>query len=154
MRTIMTLNPKGGCGKSTLATNTASFFASAGNNVVLADLDPQQSSLGWLNARSDDRTEIIGLDASSQALRPPRNSDVMILDAPAAAHGSELTALVKKADTLIIPVLPSPIDMRACARFIEELLTVGKVSRQQTKLAVVANRVRENTLIYTLESWS
>jgi chromosome partitioning protein len=144
----MTLNPKGGCGKSTLATNTASFFAATGNKVVLADLDPQQSSLGWLKARSDDRTEIIGLDACHQATRIPRNSDVVVMDAPAAVHGAELAALVKKADTLIIPVLPSPLDMRACARFIEELLTVGKVSRKQTKLAVVANRVRENTLIY------
>jgi len=148
MRTIMTLNPKGGCGKTTIAVNTASFFAAAGNKVVLADLDAQQSSLAWLHARGDERAEIIGLDARQKTLRPPRDSDILIVDAPAAVHGSALTKLVQKADTLVIPVLPSPIDMRACAHFIEELLTASKISRRQTKLAVVANRVRGNTLIY------
>jgi len=144
----MTLNPKGGCGKSTLATNMASFFASAGNKVALADCDPQQSSLEWLGAREDDRSPIIGVDASKQPARAPRDTDVLILDAPAAIHGKDLAELAKKAETLVIPVLASPIDMRACAHFIKELLTVGKVSRRQTKLAVVANRVRENTRIY------
>lgn len=148
MRTIMTLNPKGGCGKSTLATNMASFFASANNDVVLADFDAQQSSLEWLNARNGERPAITGLDASNQPMRVSRTTDVLILDAPAAVHGRDMAALVKRAETLVIPVLPSPIDMRACAHFIGELLTVGKVSRQHTKLAVVANRVRENTLIY------
>jgi len=144
----MTLNAKGGCGKSTLATNLASFFASSQNKVTLADLDAQQSSLEWLAARAEQRPPIHGLDACNEVLRAPRDTDVLVLDAPAAVHGSELTALVKRTGTVVIPVLPSPIDMRACAHFIQELLTVGKVSRQQTKLAVVANRVRENTLIY------
>ena len=148
MRTIMTLNPKGGCGKSTLATNMASFFASAGESVALADLDVQRSSLEWLGARAEDRPAVTGLDGCNGSLRVPRSCGVLVLDAPAAVHGKDLAPLVKKAETIIIPVLPSPMDMRACAQFIAELLTVGKVSRQQTKLAVVANRVRENTLIY------
>ncbi len=151
MRTVMTLNPKGGCGKSTLATNLASFFASAGNNVALADLDSQRSSLEWLEARAEEYPEyptVTGVDGCNGALRVPRSCDMLVLDAPAAVHGRDLTALVKRAETIVIPVLPSPMDMRACARFITELLTVGKVSRQQTKLAVVANRVRETTVIY------
>lgn len=148
MRTIMTLNPKGGCGKSTLATNIASFFASAGHGVALADFDTQRSSLEWLDARDDEYPAVAGVDGCNGALRVPRSCDTLVLDAPAATHGKDLTALIRKAETIVIPVLPSPMDMRACAHFIAELLTVGKVSRQQTKLAVVANRVRENTLIY------
>ncbi len=148
MRTIMTLNAKGGCGKSTLATNLASFFASQGASVTLADLDTQQSSLAWLSNRPEERPAIHGIDATRQALRPPRGTDVLILDAPAAIHGSELTALVRRAETLLVPVLPSPLDIRAAARFIGELLTVGKVSRKQSRLAVVANRVRQNTRVY------
>jgi chromosome partitioning protein len=144
----MTLNPKGGCGKSTLATNLASFFASAGNSVALADLDSQRSSLEWLEARAEEYPAVTGVDGCNGALRVPRACDMLVLDAPAAVHGRDLTALVKRAETIVIPVLPSPMDMRACARFITELLTVGKVSRQQTKLAVVANRVRETTVIY------
>ena len=148
MRTIMTLNAKGGCGKSTLATNLASFYADQGASVTLADLDDQQSSLTWLSNRPGDRPAIHGIDATRQALRVPRGTDVLILDAPAAIHGSDLTALVRRAETLLVPVLPSPLDIRAAARFIGELLTVGKVSRKQSRLAVVANRVRQNTRVY------
>ncbi|MEJ2509607.1 MAG: ParA family protein [Gammaproteobacteria bacterium] len=154
MRTIMTLNAKGGCGKSTLATNLASHYAVEGKRVALVDFDPQASSMEWLAARSADRPEIVGIDASQGGLRLPRNLDVAILDAPARVHSAELTGFVRRAETLIIPVLPSPMDIRAAAHFIKELLTVGKVSRKQTRLAVVANRVREHTLIYqTLEAF-
>ncbi len=148
MRTIMTVNSKGGCGKTTLATNLASYYADEGKQVVLADFDPQQSSLEWLNERPEGYAEITGLDASQSGLRVPKSTDILIMDAPAATHGRQLADLVKRADTLLIPVLPSPLDMRAAAHFIEELLTHGRVSRRQTKVAVVANRVREYTLSY------
>lgn len=148
MRTIMLLNAKGGCGKSTLASNLASYYASEGKKVGLVDFDPQQSGLEWLAVRPEHAPEIIGIDGTEQGMRVPRNLDVVIYDVPAAISGKELTAMVKRAETLIIPVLPSPIDIRAAARFIHDLLLVGKVSRQQTKLAVVANRVRENTLVF------
>jgi chromosome partitioning protein len=148
MRTIMLLNAKGGCGKSTIASNLASYYASEGQAVAIVDFDPQQSSLEWLAVRPDDAPEIIGIDASEETPRLPRNLDVVIYDVPAGLRGKELTAMVRRAETLIIPVLPSPIDIRACSHFIRDLLLVGKVSRKQTKLAVVANRVRENTLVY------
>ncbi|MBN4079127.1 AAA family ATPase [Beggiatoa alba] len=148
MRTIMLLNAKGGCGKSTLASNLASFYAAQGNTVALVDFDPQKSGLEWLAARSKDDWEIIGIDGTIADMRIPRSIDVAIFDAPAGVSGKQLTALVKRAETLIIPVLPSPIDIRAASHFIHDLLLVGKVSRKQTKISVVANRVRENTRVY------
>jgi len=148
MRTIMVINAKGGCGKTTLATNIAGFYASKGQNVAIADFDPQGSSLDWLKARPDDRTLITGIAAYEGSFRTPKNIDTLVLDVPAAVHGKTLTQLVRRAESLVIPVLPSPIDMRACAHFIEELLLVGKVNRDEVKLAVVANRVKENTLIF------
>ena len=154
MRTIMVINAKGGCGKTTLATNIAGFYANKGNTVAIADFDPQGSSLDWLKARPETRPEIIGIDASDGTFRAPRNLDILVLDVPAAIHGKTLTALVRKAESLVIPVLASPIDIRACAHFIKELLLVGKVNRDEVKLAVVANRVKENTLIFhTLEKF-
>jgi len=154
MRTIMVINAKGGCGKTTLATNLAGFYASKGQNVAIADFDPQGSSLDWLKARPEDRPTITGIAAYEGSFRTPRNIDTLILDVPAAVHGKILTALVRRAESLVIPVLPSPIDMRACAHFIQELLLVGKVNRDEVKLAVVANRVRENTVIFhTLEKF-
>jgi len=72
----------------------------------------------------------------------------MIIDAPARTHKSELTDLINKSETIIIPVQPSPIDMDATAKFIDELHTSHKVSTKKTKVALVANRFRENTLIW------
>lgn len=149
MRHIMVLNPKGGCGKSTIATNLASYYASEDYSVALADYDPQRSSLDWLERRPDNRPEIVPLEGYSEGLRHmPRNTDVVIIDAPARSHGPELTDLIRHAETIVIPVLPSSIDMQAAGNFIEELKKVGKVRRKQVKLAVVANRVREYTLIF------
>lgn len=149
MRHIMVLNSKGGCGKSTIATNLASYYAVEGQSVALADYDPQRSSLEWVQNRPESAPEIIGLDAAKDGLKAlPRSADVLIIDAPARSHGSELTQLVKHAETIIVPVLPSTIDMEATTKFIAELQKVGKVSRKQVKIGVVGNRVRENTLIF------
>ena len=150
MRTIMLMNAKGGCGKTTLATNIATWFADDGARVALADFDPQRSSLDWLQARRNYEgiPEIQGIDATESPLRPAKNTDLLIMDAPAGTHGKEINSLLRRVDTAIIPVLPSAIDMRACSRFLEELLASGKVSRAQTKIAILANRVRENTLVY------
>jgi chromosome partitioning protein len=149
MRHIMVMNAKGGCGKSTIATNLAAYYASEGYETALADYDPQQSSLDWLEQRPEDYAAITGLAAHKDGLRHiPRNAEYLVIDAPARSHGPELTMLVKHAETIIVPVLPSPIDMKASAKFIAELLKVGRVSRKQVKVAAVANRVRENTLIF------
>ena len=149
MRHIMVLNAKGGCGKSTLATNIASYFATEGAAVALADYDPQRSSLDWLDRRPEDRPKIAGVAAFEDGFRHvPRSADVVVVDAPARSHGKELTDLVRHAETIIIPVLPSTIDMQATTTFIEELKNVGKIQRKQAKVATVANRVRDNTLIW------
>jgi chromosome partitioning protein len=149
MRHIMVMNAKGGCGKSTLATNIASYFANQGATVALADYDPQRSSLDWLVRRPENRPHITGVAGFDGGLRhAPRNADFVIIDAPARSHGTELVDLVNHAETILVPVLPSTIDMQATATFLEELKAVSKVARKQAKIATVANRVRDNTLIY------
>jgi chromosome partitioning protein len=149
MRHIMVLNAKGGCGKSTLATNIASYFASEGADVALADYDPQRSSLDWLERRPDNRAKIAGVAAFDDGLRRiPRNADILVIDAPARSHGAELTNLVKHAETIVVPVLPSTIDMQATASFLKELQSLNKVQGKEVKIGAVANRVRDNTLIF------
>ncbi|MCW8828684.1 MAG: ParA family protein [Gammaproteobacteria bacterium] len=148
MRRIMVLNPKGGCGKSTIATNLASYYAANGSNTYLVDCDRQGSSMDWLEARPEASPPIHGVLADEGEFLIPHASGVVIMDAPAGIHGKRLKQYVKRTQTLLIPVLPSPMDMRATARFIEELLLVGRVSREKTRIAVLANRVREQTRIY------
>jgi chromosome partitioning protein len=143
------MNSKGGCGKSTLATNIASYFVTEGFKVALADYDPQRTSLDWLSLRPEDLPKITGVPAYEDGLRSaPRDTEVLVIDAPARTHGSEMNELVRRAETILVPVLPSPIDMKACAYFLDELLELGKVQREQARLALVANRVRENTLMF------
>ncbi|MGO9934029.1 MAG: AAA family ATPase [Steroidobacteraceae bacterium] len=145
----MVLNSKGGCGKSTLSTNIAVFFARARHQVCLADYDPQRSSLDWLGLRPADLPAISGVAAYEDGLRNvPRNTDILVIDAPARVHGTELNELVRRAETIIVPVLPSSIDIKACGHFMAELLEIGKVSRKQARLGMIANRVREYTLVY------
>lgn len=145
----MVLNSKGGCGKSTIATNLASYYASYEHKkVTVVDFDPQGSTLDWLKVRSKQLPEIVGINAIKESVRFSKDTEIVIMDVPARIEGRELASLVRRVETIIIPVLPSPIDIRAGANFIKELLTNGKVSRSETKVCVIANRVRENTLSY------
>jgi chromosome partitioning protein len=148
MRSIMVLNSKGGSGKSTVATNIASYYATQGNKVVLVDLDPQSSSLDWLAARPSGRSSISGIDGAAGQYRVARNADYVIYDTPAAVHGAELSALLRRAQSIIIPVLPSPIDMRAATPFVQKVLDNNRVARKEARVALIANRCRENYNIY------
>jgi chromosome partitioning protein len=125
--------------------------------VRLFDHDTQGSSLAWIKRRSEDVAEITGVDASRSAdhrltrswqLRVPPETDVAIIDSPAGTDITELVTLFQQNDSVLIPVLPSPIDIHATAYFIKALLTTGRVRRKMIRLAVVANRVRKNTLMY------
>jgi chromosome partitioning protein len=148
MRTIMLMNAKGGCGKTTLATNLATWYADDGMKVALADFDPQRSSLDWLEARKayEGIPDIEGIDANTGPVKPARGTDLLILDAPASTHGKTIGKMLQRVDSLILPVLPSPIDMRACNRFLSELLEDR--SKKQLRIGIVANRVKEQTRIY------
>ena len=149
MRHIMLLNSKGGCGKSTIATNLASYYAVEEKKVALVDYDPQVSSLDWLARRPQKSAPIAGVEGHKEGMTHlARNTEIAIVDAPARSHGKELTYLVRHAETIIVPVLPSSIDMLAASRFLAELKKVGRVARKEVKVAVVANRVREHTLIF------
>lgn len=148
MRTITVLNAKGGCGKTTIATCLASYYASRGKRVALADYDQQASSSDWLASRSEDQPEIIGLRPNGGSVRPPQGVDYLIVDAPAATHGREMSNMVRRAETLIVPMLPSPIDMRAAYRFLNDLYRLKQIDEKATQVGLVANRIKENTLIY------
>jgi chromosome partitioning protein len=149
MRTILVTNAKGGCGKSTIATSLAARYAAEGYVTSLADYDPQGSSLAWLEERPHEYPAISGLRAFDDGLTSlPRKTEYLIIDAPARTMGKELNQLLRRAESVIVPILPSPIDMKAGATFIAELLATRKVSDKKARVAVVANRVRENTLIY------
>lgn len=158
MQRILVLNSKGGCGKTTMATNLASYFAAQDLPTALLDFDPQGSSIRWLNLRPQSKPSIYGVHVASRKnnmgvtrsfqMRVPPETEFMIIDAPAGVTGNELRDLIGYVDTIIVPVLPSAIDIHAVTRFIEELLLFGKVRQKGLNVAVVANRAKKNTLTY------
>lgn len=155
MQTIMVVNSKGGCGKTTLAANLASYYAGS-VSTVLMDYDPQGSCMRWLSQRPEGSPLIHGIAAyqkpvgvtRSWQFRALANAERVIIDAPPGLSGAELYEYVREVDTILIPVLPSPIDIHATAHFIQELLLAGKARLHNKRVAVVANRVRENTQVF------
>ncbi len=146
MRKILILNPKGGCGKSTIATNIAGYFAMRGKNVSLADCDPQGSSSDWLKIRPEHLATINHVPAKKDKLHIPSDTEILILDTSASIQDQKIAKLINAAQTMIIPVLPSAIDIRAAERFLENLIKLTKkTATNKIKIATVANRVNEMT---------
>lgn len=156
MQRIVVLNPKGGSGKTTIATNLASYLASHGHTPVLMDFDPQGSSLRWVKKRKPSQPPIHAIAAFEKdtrttrafQLRVPEQATHVIIDTPAALEGQQLPSMTRDAHKIIVPVLPSDIDIHTCSRCIGDLLLVAKIRREDNRIGVIANRVRRNTLIY------
>lgn len=156
MRTILVINSKGGCGKTTVATNIASYYATANARVAIQDYDPQGSSLQWLKLRPQHLPHIHGANGTPQKahlLRTlqtwlPADSDIQLIDAPGGVKGLLLQEVVGKAEMVVIPVGPSSIDVHATADFLKNLLLLGRVRARNIKVAVVANRVRSSMPVY------
>lgn len=107
MRTIAIVNAKGGCGKTTIATSLAAALAWEGHVVALGDMDPQQSANDWLSQRPEEYPEIIAAEPHKGQLRAPAEADTLVLDTPAAVAGHELGNIVRRSQTILVPVLPS-----------------------------------------------
>ena len=154
LRRIVVLNPKGGSGKTTLAFNLAGYIASTGRKVALVDMDRQGSSTRWLQNRNADHPRIHGISSpetngsGDRIVDIPDDIDIAVIDAPAGVSGSELIDYTCGAHAILLPVLPSDLDIHAAARLVKDLLLVAQVSRRNGRLAVVANRVNERTVAY------
>ena len=148
MSSIMVINAKGGSGKTTISTNLSSYFAANGYNVTLVDLDPQGSSTKWLSSRPFTKPKIKGVKSIPPNKVSKKSDDVTIFDVPAAIYGARLQTYIKKAKKIIIPVLPSPIDMAAARDFLNSIRGLGSVIRNRTDICLVANRCRANTNIF------
>jgi chromosome partitioning protein len=158
MNTTLVVNPKGGSGKTTIAINLASRFAADNIPTTLLDYDPQGSSLNWLRSRAPHAARIHGANGapekfgrlrSFQMYVPPETRQ-LIIDAPAGSSGLLLHEMVERAHCVIVPVIPSPIDLHATENFIKDLLGTARMRTGAVRLGVVANKVRVSMPAYHL----
>ena len=156
MQRIVVMNPKGGSGKTTITINLASYFASRQQSPVLMDFDPQGSSLRWVKKRQPTQPPIHVIAAFEKdsrttrafQLRVPDHATHVIVDTPAAVESRAMPDITKDADKILVPVLPSYLDIHACSRCIRDLLLVAKIRREDNRIGVIANRIRRNTQTY------
>jgi len=143
MPVIVVANPKGGVGKSTVATNLAGALARAGHAVMLGDVDRQQSARQWLALRPASLPVIRGWDvARDDIVRPPKGTTHVVLDTPAGLHDKKLDAVLRIADRVLVPLQPSLFDIQASHAFLREL----REHKRGMSVAVIGNRVREGTI--------
>jgi chromosome partitioning protein len=150
MKSFLIANPKGGSGKSTLATNLAGHFARCGHNVMLGDVDRQQSAREWLRLRPStlppiQSWEIERENGKDKPARPPRGTSHVVLDTPAGLNGKLLERVLKITGRIIIPVQPSLFDILATRHFLDALLEEKAVRKAQTFVAVIGMRVDART---------
>ena len=145
MPIVVVANPKGGVGKSTLATNIAGYFASQGHAVMLGDVDRQQSSRLWLGLRPPAARPIATWETDATNIaKPPKGTTRVVLDTPAGLHGKRLNEVMKMADHIVIPLQPSVFDIFATRSFVDELVQNKHVGK--TQIGLVGMRVDARTI--------
>ncbi len=144
MRAVLVANPKGGAGKTTLATNLAGYFAHQGKRTTVCDLDRQQSSLRWMAFRDPALPAITGFYAGNHVVvNLPKEPDWVVVDAPAGLQGYKLSEYLRAVDRVIVPLVPSVFDMAATEDFLNSVRS--EVRGVKAKLGIVAMRVDPRT---------
>ncbi|WP_096086283.1 ParA family protein [Agaribacterium haliotis] len=149
MDQVFVVNPKGGCGKTTIATHLAAYYANAGRAVLLADHDAQKSSSDWLASRPSSCAPILCEVLEAEQVPQVNQASLIIHDMPAAYGLKDFSYIAKAGDRILIPVLSSPTDIKACLRFImalnrEGLMDVGM------QVGFIANKVRRHTAYFSV----
>ncbi|MCE5234375.1 MAG: ParA family protein [Xanthomonadaceae bacterium] len=144
MQTVLVASSKGGCGKTTLTTNLAAHYAQDGKAAVVVDADRQASSFRWCARRPDAVPGVLALDGTRRAAleRVPPDAERVLIDSAAGSTPADLEPWLEQADAVVVPVLPSPIDLEATAPFLHALAAVGRIKRGKLPVALVANRLK------------
>lgn len=160
MRMVVVASSKGGAGKSTVATNLAAAFALDGKRTALVDADRQKTSTHWCEKRAELPSAVLPIDGTSRtwSKRVPEDSQRIVVDAPAGAMADDLAAFLEVADAVLVPVLPSTIDLEATVPFLDSLAALPRVKKGKLPVALLGNRLKPWTAasqqaVSQLRSW-
>jgi len=160
MKTVLVASSKGGVGKTTLSTNLAAHFALDGKRTVLVDADRQGSAHHWASKRAHLEHAVLPVDGTRRdwGKKVPEDAQRVIVDAAAGAHGDELAHFLDVADAVVVPVMPSTIDMEATVPFLDSLAKHPRVRKGKLPVGLVGNRLRPWTTasqqsMDTLRQW-
>lgn len=145
MKTILVAGSKGGVGKTTVATQLAAQAALAGRRTVIADADPQGSSRRWAERRAGMDGTVAAIDVSRKRKlgdKVPDDTEVLVIDAPAGAMAEDLRHLLDQADAVVVPVMPSALDIDATVGFLNSLSEVPRVHARRLPVGLVLNRFK------------
>jgi chromosome partitioning protein len=148
---VAVVNQKGGCGKSTIATNLAAMFASEGREVLLVDADPEQhSAMNWCADRPEHLPKVHSSSLPARNLRKDADAirqkwEIVIIDGGARVT-EHAHAAVAAADWLVIPVKPSKVDLDATAQFLD-VVQSDMAKRDDLSGGLLLNQLQEGTAI-------
>lgn len=144
MRTILVASSKGGAGKSTIATNLAAHFAVDGKATAILDADRQKSSTHWCEKRAHLDTAVLPIDGCRRGWQKqlPDGIQRLVVDAAAGAMGPDLQDVLDMADAVVVPVLPSAIDIEATVPFLDSLVAHPRVKKGKLPVGLVGNRLK------------
>ncbi len=160
MLSILVACSKGGCGKTTVATHLAAYFALAGKRTALVDVDPQHSALRWCERRAGLEHAVLGIDGQRRGWRKqvPDDTQRLVIDAPAGALAAQLQAYLEEVDAVVVPILPSVFDMEAVSDFLTSLGSNERIRRRKLPVALIGNRLKPWTnassrAVSQIETW-
>ncbi|MEO6365585.1 MAG: ParA family protein [Luteimonas sp.] len=161
MKTVLVASSKGGVGKTTIATHLAAQSAVAGQRTVLVDADPQGSSTRWAQRRAGLPSAVLPVDGTRRNWLKlvPDGTQRIVIDGAAGQMGTDLESYLDQASAVIVPVLPSALDIEATVPFLNTLAKHPRVRKGQLPVALVANRLKPWTnasqqALDVLNSWS
>ncbi|MEO7432540.1 MAG: ParA family protein [Dokdonella sp.] len=144
MLKVLVASSKGGAGKSTIATNLAAYFSVDGKNTVLVDADRQGSSLRWSEKRATNGHVVLGIPGLRRDWEKhvPPDAQRVIIDSAAGIRASDIADYLDHIDVIIVPVLPSAIDLEATEPFLHEIAELPRIKRGKVPVGIVANRLK------------